>query len=229
MSARAWRWWFTLIEDERIVRVLPDALAAHARHFYNSGAAAVEPRRAATVLILRDLPYTAGAPGGVEVYMLRRAASMVFAAGMYAFPGGRVDPSDIDVLSAAVREVREETGLRLNELHAWSRWVTPEFEPRRYDTWFYVARVPEGAQPADVSGEADWAGWLTPVRALTDHNEQMLPPTAVTLAELSRYNSVDSVLTVAEDRDLTPVTPRAVIDDGAVRLALPGDPEFSGG
>ncbi|ADD39835.1 NUDIX hydrolase [Stackebrandtia nassauensis] len=215
-----------MTEDDGIVRTLPNALAAHARHFYNSGGTPVEPRRAATVLILRDLPYTAGAPGGVEVYMLRRAASMVFAGGMYAFPGGRVDPSDIDVLSAAVREVREETGLRLTELHAWSRWVTPEFEPRRYDTWFYVARLPEGAQPLDISGEADWAGWLPPKRALADHNDQMLPPTAVTLTELSGFNSVDSVLTVAEDRDLTPITPRAVIDNGTVRLALPGDPEF---
>lgn len=208
------------------MRTLPDALAAHAREFYGSGGTPAEPRRAATVLVLRDLPYTAGAPGGVEVYMIRRMRSMVFAGGMYAFPGGRVDPSDIDVLSAAVRETREETGLRLTELHAWSRWVTPEFEPRRYDTWFYVARLPEGSQPLDVSGEADWAGWLSPIRALNDHNEQMLPPTAITLAELAEFNSVDSVLTVAEDRDLAPITPRAVIADGMVRLVLPGDADF---
>lgn len=209
--------------------MLPEALAAHAREFYASGAAPAEPRRAATVLILRDLPYVAGSPGGVEVYMLRRQRSMAFAGGMYAFPGGRVDRGDIDVLSAAVREVREETGLRLTELHAWSRWVTPEFEPRRFDTWFYVARMNEGAQAMDVSGEADWAGWLAPRRALDDHGAQMLPPTSMTLAELVSYHSVDSVLTVAEDRDLTPITPRAIVTDGAVRLVLPGDAEYAPG
>ena len=55
--------------------------------------------------------------GGIEVYLIRRKTSMAFAGGLYAFPGGGMDPSDIDVQSAALREVREETGLKLRELH----------------------------------------------------------------------------------------------------------------
>jgi 8-oxo-dGTP pyrophosphatase MutT (NUDIX family) len=51
--------------------------------------AVVEAQPAATVLLVRDAE-----PSGVEVFVLRRAASAVFAAGMYVFPGGRVD--DID-------------------------------------------------------------------------------------------------------------------------------------
>ena len=65
---------------------LPAALIAHARAFYASGAAPVTPRRAATVLLLRE--------PGPEVYAIRRAATMAFAAGMHVFPGGRVDPGD---------------------------------------------------------------------------------------------------------------------------------------
>jgi 8-oxo-dGTP pyrophosphatase MutT (NUDIX family) len=51
--------------------------------------ASVEAQPAATVLLVRD-----AAPSGVEVFVLRRTASAAFAAGMYVFPGGRVDDVD---------------------------------------------------------------------------------------------------------------------------------------
>jgi 8-oxo-dGTP pyrophosphatase MutT (NUDIX family) len=94
----------------------------------------VEPRHAATVIMLRD-----GAEGP-EVYLLRRAASMAFAAGAFVFPGGSVDLRDEDLgdeawvgrapsewaadlscdeplaralVCAAVRETFEESGVLL--------------------------------------------------------------------------------------------------------------------
>jgi 8-oxo-dGTP pyrophosphatase MutT (NUDIX family) len=94
----------------------------------------VEPRHAATVIMLRD-----GADGP-EVYLLRRAASMAFAAGAFVFPGGSVDLRDEDLpdeawvgrspsewakdlssdeglaralVCAAVRETFEESGVLL--------------------------------------------------------------------------------------------------------------------
>jgi 8-oxo-dGTP pyrophosphatase MutT (NUDIX family) len=48
----------------------------------------VEPRHAATVILLRD-----GA-AGLEVYLLRRSASMSFAPGAFVFPGGSTDSRD---------------------------------------------------------------------------------------------------------------------------------------
>lgn len=94
---------------------------------------AMTPRRAATVMLLRD------DPGGPAVHMLRRRASMAFAAGAYAYPGGGVDPRDDDrtvgwagpgrdvwarrlgvdatsaqaIVCAAVRETYEEAGVLL--------------------------------------------------------------------------------------------------------------------
>ncbi|HIW60997.1 MAG TPA: NUDIX hydrolase [Candidatus Stackebrandtia excrementipullorum] len=208
-------------------RKLPRAFIERARRFYADGEQPAEARRAATVMVLRDLPHIAGTCGGIEVYLIRRKTSMAFAGGLYAFPGGGMDPSDIDVQSAALREVREETGLKLRELHAWSRWVTPEFEPRRYDTWFYVARQPDDAIPMDISGEADWAGWLSPKEALRDLTANMLPPTTVALRELAGHLTVDSVLSTAGERDLAPVLPRInFTDDGSATILLPGDPGY---
>lgn len=221
---------------------LTERLIAQAQRFRESGQAPAVPRTAATVLLLRP-----GA-GGVEVYLLRRAAAMSFASGMYAFPGGAVDPGDADgpplagewaarlgrpepeaqaVVRAAVREVAEETGVRLGpaDLVPWTRWITPEFEPRRYDTHFFVAALPDGQEPADISGEADRTEWLAPAEALRRFEAgeiMMLPPTSVTLGEVARYDSVAAVLAAAVGRDAaTPVLPRVERDtDGTVRLSL---------
>lgn len=217
-------------------------LIAQAQRFADSGAEPATPRLAATVVLLRP------GPAGIEVYLLRRAASMAFASGMYAFPGGAVDPGDYEgealapgwaerlgrpeveaqaVVRAAVRELAEETRVRVDagDLVPWTRWITPEFEPRRYDTYFFVAAVPDGQDPADVSGEADRTEWVRPAAALdrmANGDILMLPPTSVTLGELADHDSVDSVLAAAADRDAaSPVVPRIETDsDGTSRLVL---------
>lgn len=221
---------------------LVERLLAQAQRFAATGEAPVPPRLAATVLLLRP------ASPGFEVYLLRRAASMAFASGAYAFPGGAVDPADHDgpplagdwparlgrpapeshaIVRAAVREVAEETGVRLTAaaLAPWTRWVTPEFEPRRYDTAFFVAALPEGQQPADLSGEADRTEWARPADAVARAESGkivMLPPTRVTLGELAAHDTVDDVLRAARDRDAaTPVLPRVErAPDGTAHLVL---------
>ncbi|MFN8084740.1 MAG: NUDIX hydrolase [Dermatophilaceae bacterium] len=126
-----------VIERDFPVDVLPDR-GGQARAWLDSAERGEAPptgpvRLAATVMLLRE------GPGGVEVFMMRRAATMVFAAQMMVFPGGAVDPADTDtcaalpdevvavwaarhgvdntlaraVLVAAVREVFEEVGVLL--------------------------------------------------------------------------------------------------------------------
>lgn len=114
---------------------LGGAWAEQADEYLSGRRPAVEPRDAASVLLLRAVP---GQPG-VEVYMLRRARSMAFAPGASAFPGGSVDPRDAEdevawagpdaaawgelldappalaraLVCAAVRETFEESGVLL--------------------------------------------------------------------------------------------------------------------
>jgi 8-oxo-dGTP pyrophosphatase MutT (NUDIX family) len=232
--------------------------------------------------------------------MLRRRASMAFAGGAYAYPGGGVDPRDdrpvrwagpsLDVwagrlgvddtasaqaiVCAAVRETFEEAGillagptpdtvvgdttgddweadrqalvdrglsfadfidrrglvLRSDLLGAWARWITPEFEPRRYDTWFFVAALPEGQRARNVSTEAESTVWISPADATDGYDKGellMMPPTVATLRTLQAFRTSAEALAAAAGQDMTPVLAKARLEDGEVVLSWPGHEEFT--
>ena len=56
--------------------------------------------------------------------------------------------------------------LRADLLRAWSRWITPPSSPRRYDTAFLVARLPDGQDADAHTTEAVEARWWHPAEAL---------------------------------------------------------------
>ena len=181
----------------------------------------VPVREAATVMLLR------AGPDGFEVFLQRRVASMAFAAGMTVFPGGARDLKDSDLRATAVREVLEETGVVLDpdRLHPWARWVTPEDEPRRYDTLFFVAELPAGAEPGATGTEMDRVAWMRPADALLARARGdlgMWPPTLVTLRELADCGDVNAVIRTAAQRRLDPVLPQRVEGAGGPAVLLPG-------
>jgi hypothetical protein len=115
--------------------------------------------------------------------------------------------------------------LRSDLLAPWSRWVTPEFEPRRFDTYFFVAALPQGQRTRDVSGEADHTEWVVPADVLrrAEAGEiTMLPPTMAALQSVGAGADLDAVFAASARRDTaTPVTPRLDFDpDGTVRFRL---------
>ncbi len=114
--------------------------------------------------------------------------------------------------------------LRGDLLRPWAHWITPEIEPRRYDTRFFVAALPRGQHTRDVGGEADRVAWQAPIDALksAERGESaMLPPTAFTLAELSAYETVGGILDAGSARDIQPVLPRILVEGGTLRFLLP--------
>ena len=206
---------------------VPDAVARRAAAHEQQPAPPVSPRRSASVVLLRD----AEAGAGVEVYLLHRHARMPFAPSVAVFPGGGLDAVDLadpasgdPVLACALRETAEETTVRLEaaDLVPWARWVTPAVEPRRYDTTFYLARVPAGQEPADVSGETERAGWVGAAEALTARAAgglALMPPTWSILLELAAASDVATLLRSGADREVATVLPRVVRVDGGWRFA----------
>jgi hypothetical protein len=103
--------------------------------------------------------------------------------------------------------------LRGDLLAPWARWVTPEGEARRYDTYFFLARLPEGQLTRWIEGgEAALATWLPP-GATADL--PMLPPTRASLDAVAVCGSVDAAMAEAANRDAAnAVRPRIV--DGKI-------------
>jgi 8-oxo-dGTP pyrophosphatase MutT (NUDIX family) len=126
----------------------------------------------------------------------------------------------------AFTDFLDRRGLRLRTdlLQWWGSWITPVFEPRRYDTRFFVARLPEGQVTRDVSTESDHVVWL-PVREVIDAVDTgrlaMLPPTYATCLELYEHASADEALASAAGRDRSPILPEMQMDDDGGYLHLP--------
>ncbi|MFI0966098.1 NUDIX hydrolase [Streptomyces sp. NPDC021080] len=120
--------------------------------------------------------------------------------------------------------------LRSDLLGAWARWITPEFEARRYDTWFFVAVLPEGQRTRNASTEADRTVWIRPADAAAGYDKGellMMPPTIATLRGIVAYERAADALAGAAARDLTPVLAEARLEDGEVVLSWPGHDEFT--
>ncbi len=173
---------------------------------------------AATVVVARD------GVDDLEVLMLRRASTTSFAPGAWVFPGGQVDVSDagddeMTSIAAArralVRETREETGLQLDgdSLSVISRWIPGPPISKRFLTWILFGTVSAADVVVD-SGEIIDHRWLSPAATLAEHGRRklvLLPPTWVTLHELSRYRNV------AEARAAIDAAPIAQYDTHVTR------------
>lgn len=262
---------------ERFWQPQDAAFAQTARDWVLAGRpAGIQPRRASTVMLLRD------GSAGVEVFMMRRVASMAFAPSMWVFPGGGVDDRDTtdlpawagpspsewadrleedesvaaSLVVAAAREVFEESGvllasrgdelvtadehpqaaddraalldrrwsfsqmlrergmtLRTDLLQVQDHWITPEFEPRRYDTWFFAALMPQSQSADDLTTESEISRWVRPTDLLADLASgvaMMLPPTELQLERIAATSAAAQAALV--ERRLMPVMPVPEID-----------------
>jgi 8-oxo-dGTP pyrophosphatase MutT (NUDIX family) len=118
--------------------------------------------------------------------------------------------------------------LRADLLRPWAHWVTPAEEPRRYDTRFFVAALPEGQRADGVTTEASDTAWQRPDEAIADWKEgrrALMPPTWMTLADLAEFDTIADVM--AAVRTVEKIIPKVVRRGGFLRVIMPDDPEYS--
>ena len=182
---------------------------------------------------------------------------MAFAASAYVFPGGRLDPEDLELgahlddeafdfatlalrlstdeqearglLVCAARELEEEAGVVVDphSLVVIDHWVTPEWEPLRYDVRFFVARLPEGQDPQPRGTEAVGARWLAPAEAMreADAGEILLmAPTRAALEHLIEHSGIEALIDAAHARQIVPRMDRLHVHaDGSTSFAIVHD------
>ena len=205
-------------------------------------AAPTEPRQAATVIVLR------GGAETLEVLLVQRNPAQRFMGGAWVFPGGAVDahegghtPAELAEQvgrcdeahrRAAVREAEEEAGIGLGDpaaLIKFSRWITPAVVKIRFDTHFFLATLPDGAEPRVDGDECVDLGWFTPRGALDAHTQEQIVlvfPTIKHLEQLAPFATADELMAHSRGREVFPVEPRVVITGEIARVLLPGEPGY---
>lgn len=172
---------------------------------------------AATIIPLRE------GESGLEVLMLRRDTKLQFAAGMWVFPGGRIDDEDFptppagespteEELEAAaevavIRELAEEAGIAIEPatIRRWSQWTPPphsdetaELVRHRFTTAFYVGVAVGDTDAVEIDeGEIREHRWVTAEDMLELHERgevTLVPPTFITLRHLAPFRSSAEVL-----------------------------------
>jgi 8-oxo-dGTP pyrophosphatase MutT (NUDIX family) len=180
-------------------------------------------RPAATVIIARPCADASG----LEVLLLKRSEVGAFA-GMWVFPGGRVDDADAGAnelqraASAAAREANEEVGIVVDpaSLIPLSHWTPPLIAPKRYTTWFFVAEWAGDTIRIDEH-EIVESLWIRPGDALAD-GRPMAPPTHVTLVTIAEASSFNALRAMIAERGIeTFLTVPAKLDDALVLLWEP--------
>ncbi len=114
----------------------------------------------------------------------------------------------------------------------WSRWITPDHPASgpRFDTRFFLARLPQGQQARHDGHEATEAVWITPRQALERHAAReldLVPPQLMSLVQLCRHADVESAWSAALTARPPRIQPEAYEVEGERILCYPGDPLHS--
>jgi 8-oxo-dGTP pyrophosphatase MutT (NUDIX family) len=170
-------------------------------------------------------------------------------------------PSDAHFAVAAIRETYEEAGVWMGEgqptqdfrdalnqrtatlddapelvadlsrLAFWSWWITPENEPKRYDTRFFVTVLNQAETQHASPDQTETVAhrWVRPVDAVNEAEAGeffMAPPTYLTLAEIADCRKCMDIMKLAAERTVHPIMPKLDIKDGQWTVILPGDPHY---
>src|SRR3954469_839718 len=166
----------------------------------NTSGQAVTPRLAASVIVLR------GGSEALEVLLVRRTPAARFMGGVWVFPGGAVDAGE-DEVDAALRELEEEAaigGIGRDALVRFSQWITPAEVKIRFDTHFFLAPVPDDAEPKVDGKEIVAWKWMTPTAALEAYGKgelELVFPTIKHLEQLKEFENAEALIEHAQGQE----------------------------
>ena len=153
--------------------------------------------------------------------------------GPLAVPAGSSWESDRKALIAGevtLAQLLSRRGLvlRADLLVPWTRWITPEGEPRRFDARFFAAALPAGQLATGHAAESDHTAWLRPADAIAAARVgeiSLLPPTATTLNDFAVAAAAGHGVAEILGRPplIEPIMPLLAVEDGAAWLHIPDE------
>ncbi len=124
---------------------------------------------------------------------------------------------------------QEKLLLALDQLYYYAHWITPEARSERFDTRFFLSRLPEGQETSFDQKETIAEVWMMPRRAFEENvkgNMALSPPALKIMEDLSRYNTIEEVLDTLIEKDIQPILPILTLVSNEPVILLPWDPEY---
>lgn len=112
--------------------------------------------------------------------------------------------------------IKARVTFNAEDIIPFARWVTPKAYSKRFDTRFFLAKMPEGQSPTPDHGEIVETIWAEPIDFIEEYKETMMYPTLMNLKLLGRSTSVVEAIIQARNRKIVTVEPRLV--DGIRRV-----------
>ena len=190
------------------------------------------PIKSTTVILLRD------GTDGMEVFMVTRNAGIDFAGGALVYPGGKTNPEDLTPETAAYCDGNDdldisEIGSRVcgiretfacDLLVPFAHWITPSISPKRYDTWFYLAKAPEGQLGSHDNSETVASLWINPDQALAGAENKIYNivfATRMNLRKLGKSDNVKLAMNLAQANKVITVEPEVINENNNITFRIP--------
>ena len=124
---------------------------------------------------------------------------------------------------------KEDLLFALDQLHYYAHWITPEAQPQRFDTRFFLTRYSSGQEASHDQKETTAGIWITPRKALEENLKGdviLSPPTLKTLEDLSRFKTIENIFHSLKKEDIQPILPILTRISDTPLIIFPWDPEY---
>ena len=123
---------------------------------------------------------------------------------------------------------KEDLVLACDRLTPFSHWVTPDFVPKRFDTWFFLAEAPTDQAGLHDGREAVDSLWIEPRRALAeadDGKQRIVFATRAQLHRLAESDGTADAMAMARDRPIPEIKPWLEQRESGAVLRVPPEAE----
>ena len=123
----------------------------------------------------------------------------------------------------------ESLGLAIDQLTLFAHWITPEMMPKRFDTFFYLAKAPEDHLAVHDGLESVDSLWISPRQALAENEagkRTIIFPTRMNIEKLGRSSTLSDAITKAKNSPVVSVQPWVENRESGPFLCIPKEADY---
>ena len=120
--------------------------------------------------------------------------------------------------------IKEDLRLAGDQLTLFAHWITPEMMPKRFDTYFFLAKAPQDHIPEHDGYESTDSTWTTPQNAIDaarNGSRTIIFPTLLNIKKLSQYQTAEDAIRISRSETVVTVLPKTEKRDDGNYIHIP--------